>query len=392
MPEKKTRLSDLAITKISLVTAGDDPEARVVLVKRKGGSDLSVAQRFDRELAAAHKTLGHAPAGELAKLLFDEVREQDTNDTVLDLIWSRMDSLSESLRDLLWWPEDGADTQALVGETIEQFAEGVTSELGAMFAGLVVKYFDGVDVPVEEREFRTDVSKIFEKAVRLAADPESQSSASGAGGTKEDEMSKKIDLSKLGKEDREAVEKALADGTEAIEKLEGLEAKVAELEKAASEPAEPEEDTELEMLRKASPALAARLEKTETENADLSKKVAAGVRVAKRAGIAKVLVFKSLAAPGEELIDALLDVPEKTFDLLVKTLKAADVAASKGIGSQIGSDQGEDAGEGDSAAWGEVNKLTLEKMAADPTLSNAQAMYKVFQDRDDLYKRTAGNA
>lgn len=393
MRKPKFSLSDVEVDEISLVDKGDNPRARFVLAKRKHGA----AGLYASALKALEGVVG-AVSEPLRKRLYDEVREAQAKDSAADILRRRLDALSESVYSTLYFrPDEGEepiDVEAVLKESIAQFAEGVSGEVPDILAGRIMKTFGGADPPPTQEEFTEEFALKFQE---LAKDLETPG-ARGPDDDKENDMDK-IDLTKLdiSDEQRAELEKAL----KAQAETEGLKAKVAELEKAAKkEPPKKDEPTE-DDLRKALPEDVRKLFDAQEarHQADMKKRddlIAGLTETAERDAFAKSLDFKKLPGTVESLAKMLYPIQKEQREEIVKYLDAVDkqLEQAADITRALGQEVVDDEGDRQGTAKGKLDAAAVEIRKAQPELTPEQAFDRALVAHPDLYndylRETAG--
>src|SRR5262245_53973745 len=127
MPQPSRRLVNVVVKEVSLVGAGDNPGAQVVLFKARE-QPRTLRQRWTEKLAALRQRMGREPGAEVRKRLYDEVREQQQASQVYEALGCRLNALAQSLESIVWWPteeEQQRPKDELIRETVRQFADGI---------------------------------------------------------------------------------------------------------------------------------------------------------------------------------------------------------------------------------------------------------------------------
>jgi len=378
----KRRLFDAVIKEVSLVDGGDNPDARAVLWKRRSGDgtdpDVTAteSERFRKLVADLERSVGRPIDDGLRKILFDEVRQTNMAFTAFDALWNRIDALTESVHDTLFFEDDDVDIEAEIRTSIGQFSELMDAELSAILAGQITKAFSDVDVPPSLGEMRETIGQEISKCAADAA-------AAQKG-------SKDMDLSKLSKTDREAVEALQTQATESqtirdeatasASRVTELEAELAALKK----PDDPEGGDQ--DIYKGLPAnVMALLEKKDERIGKLETKLTEVIDVGKRAEIAKqVAEIAHQPTPSDELVDHLSKMEDEDRAFWLKQMTAQGELAKLGSLLPRGSDQGNNAG---GSAWAEIEAQATEIKKADPSTSIEKARRRVMEENPDLYDR-----
>ncbi len=384
MADAKRRLRNLTVKEVSLVTAGDNPPAKTILFKslhrdedkpsgrrrrrRKGGEFV------DTVLALVASELGEEPDEAFAKRLFDEVREDSRRFEVENVLMNRIQDLSTSVIEALFpFDDDAGDPQALVKASLEQFASAMDEELAEIFAGRIVK---GLDLEGDAPD-----QAAIEKLILASIDREPQAKA---GTTQEVEG---MDLSKLTKKDREAVEKAIEDA----KGVTGLQEQIVELKKVTTKKADDKPADPLEALPEEVRKIVDPLVKAATERADAAGKV--NVALLKRletieASAARNTFDKSvgdltgLPEKRDEIVERLYKMTNvEDRDAMLKVLEASAEMARRGaLGNELGSGY-TDGG----SAYAKIESFAKELQKADPKLTIELAKVKAMEQNPQLY-------
>ncbi len=394
----KRRLREMTVKEISLVPAGDNPPARTVLFKAvhrddedeeddKNGKGKSGHRRRRRQhptrkrqggtlvdivTALVADSFGSQPDEAFRKRLFDEVREDSRRFDIEMALGDRIGALQQSIMESLFHGDSEGDPQALIKQSIEQFSSAIDSELADLFAGRIAKALEGLD---EEPD-----SAAFEALLFECIDPSPQ--AVSAGTTQEVES---MDLSKLNKADREAVEKAM----EAAKGVAGLQDEIATLKKAAKPdeaPKNPLDDVPEDIRKIVSPLITSAVEKAEAaaaENATLKTRLEKIEASAARGVFEKgVGDLTGLPEARDVIVDRLYSMSDaEARGALQKTLEAAAEAARRGaIGFEMGS-----ALSNGGSAYAKIVEIAKEIQKADPQVSDAIARTQAMERNPLLY-------
>lgn len=333
---------------------------------------------FDR-LIGALRSSGVDPDDGLRKRLFDEVRADTQREQVVEVLMARVGDLARSIKETLFMPdEDGGDPEALVKQSLGQFASTIDVELSEIFAGRIVKALDLDGAPPDD--------DVLEELILGALDVD-EPQADPASATKEGQM----DLTKLSKDDRAAVEAALkAAGT-----VEGLTTKLAaangevvKLKKAADGDQDPDplESLPEDVRKVVDPLLKAATDeatKVTTENAELRKRL-------------DVIEGNAARSTFEKSVGDLTGLPQKRDDIvghlwamtdaearttLQKTLEASAEAARRGgLLGELGSDL-----TGGGSAYAQIEAQALEIRKGNPALTEAVSKKMAMEQNPDLY-------
>lgn len=380
------RLREMTVKEVSLVPTGDNPPARTVLFKalhresdhpprrrrRKPTRKRQGGTLVDIVTALVADAVGETPDEAFRKRLFDEVREDARRFEVEQMLGDRIGSLQQSIAEFLFAPGFDENAQALIKESIQQFAAAIDDELADMFAGRIAKALEEFDEAPD--------SAAFEALLFDCIDPSPQ--ALDAGTTQEVES---MDLTKLNKADRETVEKAI----EAAKGVAGLETEIATLKKAAApddKPTDPLAAVPDEVRKIVSPLIASAVEKAEAaaaENAALKTRLekieASAARGVFEKGIGDLT---GLPEARDVIVDRLWPMANtEARDALQKTLEAAAEAARRGaIGKELGSTLS-DGG----SAYAKIVEISQAIQKADPSITDAIARSQAMERNPELY-------
>jgi hypothetical protein len=380
MPKPRKRLRNVNVKEVSLVGAGDNPPARVVLFKARGAPapDRAAAARFNARVAELAKKLGAPPSAAALKELYDEVRERQQASDVYDALRQRMSALSDSLQSIIWFyplstadgePAPAPDRAALIRETVRQFADSIDRDTEDLLAGRLAKLAERwPDASPTRADLETAVREVLESLPESPADP---ATPAGSARTEESDVKKTLEqiLAGLGSdEEREVVKAAIAAAATAADPE--------AVKKAATEAA----------LAALPEAVRKQLEADRAEQAALRKEMADLRKEREREAFAKTIKIENLPAKSEELAELLFEPgaswPEQRAKI-VAVLKAADAAMGRfGVFDPLGSERG-GAGEGSAAA--RVEQLAGELRKTEPTLSLEKARTRVRRENPQLY-------
>lgn len=385
MPQPKVWLRNPIVKEVSLVGAGDNRPARILIYKAEPETQ-SLAERFRSALDAVRKALGREPSREVRKQLYDDVRQRQDARQVYDALMLRMNALSSSLESIIWYPSDeekARPLEDLVRETVQQFASSIEKDAASLLAGRIAKRLakmrEDEPAPLPISELEAVLLAEFEMLKGAGAPPEPEPTGPGEGRKLEDEPVKKefpAILAALGEEDRKTVEAHLA--------AEIAKAKPADPAGAGSSTPDPDPLAALPVaLRKQLDEERAANAASRAENLALKQRMEKMEKSAARAEFRKSVEFRNLSAPTDELVDALIELPEATRSLIVKTLGAANEIAGKGGAfTAIGTDQGSPG-----TAQHEIQSRAVELQKSDPKLTIEQARSAVLKADPDLYAR-----
>lgn len=381
---KRERLSNLVVKEVSFVPDGDNPPARIAIWKRRE----TLLEKL-RALMGSGK-----PDAEIEKELFDEIREDRIKDDVVRVLVSRLEDLASAVRSIIWWenPEEVEGTpEERIRQSIEQFAEGTESDLPGIFAGQIVKAFQGTEDPGLPA-VRKQVCKTL--GVDEPAD-------AGKGGTG-------MDLTKLSAEDREKVEKALkaAEHVSTLEtliaKMQGenpelvqLRAEVAKLKGTKDDsldslPAEIRKQVEpiVKALRAENDALRVSVESSTAALTKAAERIEKLESTNSKAEFAKSVgnALDGLGKPACELIDMLWALPnEDVRKSTLETLKsAAEQARRGGIFDELGLSGG-DGNSHTGQAMSKIEAAAAEIRKARPELTPEAARVAAMEADPSLY-------
>ena len=355
---------------------------------------------FDKLIAIVTKFAGKAPDEETRKRLFDEVRSESSHEQVVEVLMARVGDLARSMREILFMPEaegESSNPEQLVKQTLGQFSEAMSDELGDIFAGRIVKALDleGAEIGVDELGPPPEQSEIEEVLGDvLGAEPEDDSQPDD-GSTKEEGM----DLSTLSQEDRKTVETALeASGTVAKlqGKLDDQGKEIAKLKRAITGEDDPIEDPleglDEEVRKRVEPQLKAANEaaaKATTENEALRK------RLDKIEADSEFTTFEKgvgdlngLGQKREDLVKMMYALPKEQRETTQKSLEAAANMARSGVlFDELGSGLS-----GTGSAYEQITAISEEIRKANPGMSEAVAKKEAMEKNPELYDQYLSEA
>ena len=358
------RLKNIEVDEISLVDDGDNPGAQMVLFKARHDPEEDEERRRQRLKP------------KVTKRTFDEVRVASQLEFVHDILMNRIGDLRQAISESLFKfrdEDDDRDAEATIKRSLGQFAESMSGDLGEIFAGRLLKALDCAD-PTPEA---------IEKAL-IAAFDHSTTPADAADTTEGGHM----DLSKLTKKDREAVEAAIAKAGGVADLETTIETQKAEIAKLT--PADDDDDPLKgvdESVRKVmEPLLKAQADeqtRVAKENTDLKTRLAKIEETAARNIFEKsVGDLDGLPTPRAELIESLYKITDvESRAAMLKTLEAAAAAARMGVlTGGIGSELTEGG-----TAYAKIEALAEELRKTEPTLTAEIAKTRVMNAHPELY-------
>lgn len=339
MPKRKPkqRLTALKIDRVAFVDRGDNPEADIVLMKRRDPVEKQEEESAPR--------------------LFDDVAEDRRASEVGWAIDERIDALSQSIFEILFHP-DVEDREALILQSVDQFSETMSEDVGPLLSGELAKQWQAPEALPTVAEIAKGITETL----------------SGIEGTEEDMSA--FDISKLDENARgyiwEQAEKvnALSEKVEALEK--SLSEKDAELAKARED-----DDKAVDITKGMTKAQKAEWAEMQKRDEERGKQVAELVRKDRRKDF--VLITKGLRnipKPAEEVADLLMKAEDNgMLEEVAELVRTTDDALKNARTlDQIGSGSAGTLGSAYQKARGKAEELRQK----DPSLSVQQAMAKVY--------------
>ena len=329
---------------------------------------------------------GKEPDEDLEKRLFDDIRAERMTEKVAEALTSRVDDLSQSVREIMFGPEsaeDNFDPQSAVEETLKQFVSTMDDELAGIFAGQIAKRLDRGDD--EGAPSDDEIGEILKDLFTLPTGE--------APGATRKEGDSGMDLTKLSKKDREEVEAALTKaGTveDLTTQLATANAEVVKLKKGEGGEGDPDplESLPEDVRKVVDPLLKSAQDeasKATTENADLRKRLdkieSDNAREAFAKGIGDL---GGLPQKREDIVELLWTMQdEEARATMQKNLEAAAAAARRGnLFGEIGSGLG---GDGDGSAYAKIEAAATEIRKAKPDMTEAQARAQAMNENPELY-------
>lgn len=415
------KLKDLRVTKVDFVDAGANPEANIVLFKRRPEAAAEKKQQapaggfFRSVVAAIAKSVGateeqvDAAMEEIAKgdaVTFGDKMAQRQLRRTADEIWDFCYALEESLCSILRDQEIPAeDKQTLMAQSCAEFSAAVTTAIPKWSAGAPTKVEKAAGQPMTEerlqiaKEARDRLDDMIAKAetTKPAEKPETtpkegdQDTIDKEGDCKD----MKIDKSKLSAEELAALE--------AIEKKAGIPeetpapaapvsntdpgavAKSAEPTPAPAPAATPAGDTD-DIYKGMHPAVAEELKnlrkfREETEDREILA-VAKKYELLGKKPEELAPVLKSLKAAGGTAYADMIGVLDANLAVVQASPAFTEIGKRGGTGSPVcGAD----------AAWAQIEKKAEEIRKSVPTLSYAQAIDKACEQNPDLVQQYENN-
>lgn len=413
------KLKDLLVTKIDFVDAGANPEANIVLFKRKpegaaaekkpqtaGGFFRSVVAAIAKSVGATEEQID-AAMEEIAKgdaVTFGDKMAQRQLRRTADEIWDYCYALEESLCSILRDQEIPAENKpTLMTQSCAEFTAAVTAAIPKWSAGVPTKVEKAAGQPMTEerlqiaKEARDRLDDMIAKAEPKspAGEPETppdegeQDTIDKEGDCKD----MKIDKSKLSAEELAALE--------AIEKKAGIAeetpapavpaantdpgAIVKSAEPTPAPAAAPAGDTD-DIYKGMHPAVAEELKnlrkfREETEDREILA-VAKKYELLGKKPEELAPVLKSLKAAGGTAYADMIGVLDANLAVVQASPAFTEIGKRGGTGSPVcGAD----------AAWAQIEKKAEEIRKSVPTLSYAQAIDKACEQNPDLVQQYENN-
>ena len=418
-----SKLKDLQVTKVDFVDAGANPEANIVLFKRKpeeAAADAKPQQRagggfLHSVIAAIAKSVGATEAQidaameEIAKSdaeTFGEKMVQRQLRRTADEIWDYCYALQESLCSILRDQDVPTENKTtLMAQSCAEFTAAVTAAIPKWSAGVPTKVEkSAAGQPMTEerlqiaKEAKARLDEMIQKAAPAAA-------PSGAAGTqpegapadtnpinkseamKGENADMKIDKSKLTPEEiatLDAIEKKAGIPEETTSTATDPVAKSAE--PAATPATTTAADGTDDIYKGMHPAVAEELRslrkfREETEDREILA-VAKKYELLGKKPEELAPVLKSLKAAGGTAYTDMIGI----LDANLAAIQASP--AFNEIGKRGGN--GIPANDGD-AAWAQIEKHAEDIRKAAPTMSYAEAIDKACQDHPDLVHQYEAN-
>ena len=391
------KLKDLLVTKIDFVDAGANPEANIVLFKRKpegaaaekkpqtaGGFFRSVVAAIAKSVGATEEQID-AAMEEIAKgdaVTFGDKMAQRQLRRTADEIWDYCYALEESLCSILRDQEIPAENKpTLMTQSCAEFTAAVTAAIPKWSAGVPTKVEKAAGQPMTEerlqiaKEARDRLDDMIAKAEPKspAGEPETppdegeQDTIDKEGDCKD----MKIDKSKLSAEELAALE--------AIEKKAGI------AEETPAPAAAPAVDAD-DIYKGMHPAVAEELKnlrkfREEAEDREIMS-VAKKYELLGKKPEELAPVLKSLKAAGGTAYADMIGVLDANLAVVQASPAFTEIGKRGGTGSPVcGAD----------AAWAQIEKKAEEIRKSVPTLSYAQAIDKACEQNPDLVQQYENN-
>lgn len=420
-----SKLKDLQVTKVDFVDAGANPEANIMLFKRKPEQAAAVAKPQQKAagflhsvVAAIAKSVGateeqiDAAVEEIAKgdaTTFGDKMIQRQLRRTTDEIWDYCYALQESLCSILLDQEVPAENKpALMTQSCAEFTAAVTAAIPKWSAGVPSKVEKSATQPLTEerlqiaKEAKARLDDMIQKAEPTTAqsgaagtEPEGAPDDKHAGGetvgksntVKGDQTDMKIDKSKLSAEELAALD--------AIEKKAGIPedtdptpAPAADPVAKSTEPAPaaaPAGDAD-DIYKGMHPAVAEELKnlrkfREETEDRELLA-VAKKYELLGKKPEELAPVLKSLKAAGGTAYADMIGVLDANLAVMQASPAFTEVGKRGGTGAPISDAD---------AAWAQIEKKAEEIRKSAPTLSFAEAIDKACEQNPDLVHQYEDN-
>lgn len=415
------QLKDLKVTKIDFVDAGANPEANIVLFKRKaeeaaaepkpqattGGFFRSVIAAIAKSIGATEEQVD-AAMEEIAKgdaVTFGDKMAQRQLRRTADEIWDYCYALEESLCSILRDQEIPVENKpTLMTQSCAEFTAAVTAAIPKWSAGVPSKVEKSAGQPMTEerlqiaKEARARLDDMIQKAEPPAAQgdesddnpedaPTDTENPDGAAVKKSDivkgdDAEMRIDKSKLSAEELAALE--------AIEKKAGIPEETPAASPAATDPvakaaetattpaAAPAGDTD-DIYKGMHPAVAEELKnlrkfREESEDRELLA-VAKKYELLGKKPEELAAVLKSLKAAGGSAYTDMIGVLDANLAVVQTSPAFTEIGKRGGTGTP--------ASDADSA-WAQIEKKAEEIRKSAPTLTYAQAVDKACEQNPDL--------
>ena len=397
------KLKDLLVTKIDFVDAGANPEANIVLFKRKpegaaaekkpqtaGGFFRSVVAAIAKSVGATEEQID-AAMEEIAKgdaVTFGDKMAQRQLRRTADEIWDYCYALEESLCSILRDQEIPAENKpTLMTQSCAEFTAAVTAAIPKWSAGVPTKVEKAAGQPMTEerlqiaKEARDRLDDMIAKAEPKspAGEPETppdegeQDTIDKEGDCKD----MKIDKSKLSAEELAALE--------AIEKKAGI-------AEETPAPAVPAANTDPGAIVKSAEPTPAPAAAPAGDTDDIYKGMHPAVaeelknlrKFREEAEDREIMspVLKSLKAAGGTAYADMIGVLDANLAVVQASPAFTEIGKRGGTGSPVcGAD----------AAWAQIEKKAEEIRKSVPTLSYAQAIDKACEQNPDLVQQYENN-
>lgn len=417
-----SKLKDLTVTKVDFVDAGANPEANIVLFKRKpeeaaaepkpqgtaGGFFRSVVAAIAKSIGATEEQVD-AAMEEIAKgdaVTFGDKMAQRQLRRTADEIWDYCYALEESLCSILRDQEIPAENKpTLMTQSCAEFTAAVTAAIPKWSVGVPSKVEKSAAQPMTEERLQIakEARERLDTMIQKAEPPAAQSGASGeipedaptntenpdgaavkkSDIVKGDDAEMRIDKSKLSAEELAALE--------AIEKKAGIPEEpapaaaptatdpVAKAAETAPAPAAaPGADTD-DIFKGMHPAVAEELKnlrkfREETEDRELLA-VAKKYELLGKKPEELAAVLKGLKAAGGSAYTDMIGVLDANLAVVQTSPAFTEIGKRGGTGAP--------ASDADSA-WAQIEKKAEEIRKSAPTLTYAQAVDKACEQNPDL--------
>lgn len=416
-----SKLKDLQVTKVDFVDAGANPEANIMLFKRKPEQAAAVskpqqkAAGFLRSVVAAiAKSVGateeqiDAAVEEIAKgdaTTFGEKMIQRQLHRTADEIWDYCYALQESLCSILRDQEVPAENKpALMTQSCAEFTAAVTAAIPKWSAGVPSKVEKSAAQPLTEerlqiaKEAKARLDDMIQKAEPDTAqsgaagtEPEGapddtepgDTSAGKSNTTKGDNKDMKIDKSKLSAEELATLE--------AIEKKAGIPeeadpAPTADPVAKSAEPAAAVEPAADDIYKGMHPAVAEELKnlrkfREESEDKEILA-VAKKYELLGKKPEELASVLKSLKAAGGTAYADMIGVLDANLTVMQASPAFTEIGKRGGTGAPVSDAD---------TAWAQIEKKAEEICKSAPALSHAEAIDKACEQNPDLVHQYESN-
>lgn len=414
-----SKLKDLKVTKVDFVDAGANPEANIVLFKRKpeeaaaepkpqataGGFFRSVVAAIAKSIGATEEQVD-AAMEEIAKgdaVTFGDKMAQRQLRRTADEIWDYCYALEESLCSILRDQEIPVENKpTLMTQSCAEFTAAVTAAIPKWSAGVPSKVEKSAAQPMTEERLQIakEARARLDDMIQKAEPPAAQSGAAGekpegaptdtenpdgaavkkSDIVKGDDAEMRIDKSKLSAEELAALE--------AIEKKAGIPEETPAAPPAATDPvakaaepapaAVPAADAD-DIFKGMHPAVAEELKnlrkfREETEDRELLA-VAKKYELLGKKPEELAAVLKSLKAAGGSAYTDMIGVLDANLAVVQTSPAFTEIGKRGGTGAPVSDADG---------AWAQIEKKAEEIRKSAPTMTYAQAVDKACEQNPDL--------
>lgn len=410
-----SKLKDLQVTKVDFVDAGANPEANIMLFKRKPEEAAAESKPQPKTgflhgvIAAIAKSVGateaqiDAAVEEIAKSdaeTFGEKMVQRQLRRTADEIWDYCYALQESLCSILRDTDVPVENKpTLMTQSCAEFTAAVTTAIPKWSAGVPTKVEKSAGQPLTEerlqiaKEAKARLDEMIQKAEphkttakKPGAKPEptADGPAVNKNSAKGDNKDMKIDKSKLSPEELATLD--------AIEKKAGIPEDntpapatdpVAKSAEPTTEPAAGETD---DIYKGLHPAVAAELKELRKRADEAEEKelmaVAKKYELLGKKPEELAPVLKSLKAAGGTAYTDMISILDANLAVVQASPAFNEIGKRGGNGATIT--------DGD-AAWAQIEKHAEEIRKSAPAMTYAEAIDKACQDHPDLVHQYESN-